>query len=125
MTSYGFLGRRGPVTGIADQTGLNPGNWTIAFTPAILAFTVPEVLIYKINTMGALGSSFSVYIETQQHDVNVFGTQNSWYDDADTLVIRPGENFYLCYSNPATDNTPPVATIFMRYDVDKWGMNYG
>jgi len=124
-TSYSFIGNRGPVTGTPDQTGLNPGNWTVVFTPALLFFTVPEAYIYKMNVSGALGSSFNVYIENQQHDVNVFGTQNSWYDDSDSLVIRPSENFYLMYNDPITDLTPPVAYLFLRYDLTKWGPNYG
>lgn len=122
--SYGYLGKRGPVTGTADTTGNNSGNWTIAFTPAILTFTVPEALIYKISVAGALGSSFDVYVENVQHDVNVFGNQNSWYDDSDSLLIRPSETFYLYYNDPATDKTPPVATIFLRYDLSKWGKAY-
>lgn len=123
--AYNFLGRRGPVVGTPDQTGLNPGNWTIVFTPAIMFFTVPEAYIYKLNVSGALGSSFSLYIENQQHDVNIYGAQNSWYDDSDSLVIRPSENLYLFYSDPVTDLTPPTAYLFLRYDLDKWGVNYG
>lgn len=123
--AYNFLGRRGPVVGTPDQTGLNPGNWTIVFTPAIMYFTVPEAYIYKLNVSGALGSSFSLYIENQQHDVNIYGAQNSWYDDSDSLVIRPSENLYLFYSDPVTDLTPPTAYLFLRYDLDKWGVNYG
>lgn len=122
--TYSYLGKRGPVRGAADLTGNNAGNWTIAFTPAILTFTVPEALIYKINVAGALGSSFNVYIENVQHDVNVFGNQNSWYDDSDSLLIRPSETFFLYYSNPVSDGTPPLATLFLRYDQSKWGKQY-
>lgn len=119
--SYAYIGKRGPITGKLDTTGFNSGNWTIAYTPDILNFTVPEVLIYKMNMMGALGSSFSVWIENVTHDVNVFGNQNSWFDDTDSLVIHPTETLYLMYNDPITDNVPPVATIFLRYDLDKWG----
>lgn len=122
--SYGYLGKRGPVTGLADTTGNNAGNWTIAFTPAILTFTVPEAMIYKIQVAGALGSAFNVYIENVQHDVNVFGNQNSFFDDSDCLLIRPSETFYLYYNDPVSDGTPPVATIFLRYDLSKWGKAY-
>lgn len=125
-SSYGYLGSRGPITGTPDATGLNTGNWTVAVTPAILNFTVPEAFIYKMNMEGALGSSFNVMVENKQHDVNVFGSQNSWFDNADdSLVLRPTENLYLLYSDPITDGTPPVVWVFLRYDVAKWGMNYG
>jgi hypothetical protein len=120
--SYAYQGTRGPVTGVADITGMNVGNWTITFSPAILNFTVPEMLVYKIQTKGALGSTFSIYVDTAQWDVNLYGPQNSWYDDTgDSLVLRPGQNLYLLYSDPTTDDNPPVATIYLRYDLDKWG----
>jgi hypothetical protein len=123
--SYRYLGKRGPITGAADTSGLNSGNWTIAFTPAILNTQVPELLVHKIQIAGALGSSFNVFIENVQHDVGIFGNVNSWFDDSDQLVIRPGETLYFCYDNPSTDGSPPVATIFLRYDFEKFGSHYG
>lgn len=122
--SYQYLGKRGPLTGLPDKSGLNPGNWTIAFTPDLLVTQVPELLIYKIQIAGALGSSFNVYVENVQHDVNVFGTQNTWFDDSDQLLVRPGETLYFTYNNPVADNHPPMATIFLRYDFTKWGWDY-
>lgn len=123
--SYRLLGKRGPVTGAADTSGLNPGNWTIAFTPAILDTQVPELLVYKIQISGAIGSSFDVYIENAKHDVGVFGNVNSWFDDSDQLVIRPGETLFFCYDNPVSDGNAPVATIFLRYDFEKYGSHFG
>lgn len=120
--SYGYLGKRGPYTGVLDTSGFNPGNWTIAFSPAILNVQIPEYFIYKIQCSGALGSTFNIFVENVEWDVNIFGTQNSWHDDAgDGLVVRSGENVYLCYSDAVGDNTPPVATIFLRYDLGKFG----
>ena len=124
--SYTYLGKRGPITGVADTTGFNSGNWTIAFTPAILNVNVPEYFIYKIQVAGQLGATFNINIENVEWDVNIFGTQNSWHDEKDdSLVVRKGENVYILYSNPVGDNTPPVATIFLRYDSDKWAGIYG
>jgi hypothetical protein len=115
--SYKYLGRRGPITGAADTTGLNVGNWTVAFTPAVLNFTLPEVLIYKIQMSGAPGSTFSIYVDSDLWEQNVFGTQNSWVDEGgDALVVRTGQTLYLLYSDPVTDNLPPMATCFLRYD---------
>jgi hypothetical protein len=123
--SYAYLGKRGPVTGTVDTTGFNSGNWTIAFTPAIINCNVPELLIYKIQCQGALGATFNVYVENVEWDTNVFGTQNSWHDDAgDSLIMRPSETLSLCYSDPISDGTPPVATIFLRYDLSKFGQHY-
>lgn len=119
--SYKTLGPRGPITGVADPTGNNPGNWTIVFNPVILNFNIPEVFIYKVTVAGALGSSFDLYIENQKHASNIFGNQNDYNDDSDTLVIRPGETLYLYYSNSASDSVPPIATVFLRYDLNLYG----
>jgi len=115
---------RGPQTGVLDTTGRNSGNWTITFDAVLLNFNVPEVFIYKMNMQGALGSSFDVAVENQTHDTTIFGNQNSWFDESDSLVLRPGENFYLFFSDPVADMTPPVATVFLRYDITKWGTIY-
>jgi hypothetical protein len=121
--SYQYLGGRGPVKGKADDTGRNSGNWTITFSPNILNFTVPEVFVYKINVSGQYGSSFDIVIESLTHDKMIFGNQNSWFDDSDSLMLRPGENLYFFYNNPVADNKPPIATVYLRYDVIKWGMD--
>jgi hypothetical protein len=123
--SYKYLGPRGPVTGVADTTGNNTGNWTVTFQPNFLSFTVPEAFVYKIQVMGAGGSSFNVYVENKQWDSNIYGAQNSWDDNAgDSLIIRPGESLYFYFSDPVSDGTPPVVTIFLRYDLNKFGANY-
>jgi hypothetical protein len=119
---------RGPIKGTQDKTGFNTGNWNIVFDPVILNFTVPEIFIYKLNVKGAVGASFDIRIETQLHDANVFGFQNSWFDNGDdSLVVRPSETLYLMYNDPVTDLNPPIAWVFMRYDLNKWGEseNYG
>lgn len=120
--SYKTLGPRGPITGVADPTGNNTGNWTIIFNPVLMNFTIPEVYIYKLTVQGALGSSFDLYIENQKHASNIFGNQNDYNDDSDTLIIRPGETLYLYYNDPSSDGTPPVATIFLRYDYQLYGL---
>lgn len=117
---------RGPITGKLDTTGFNVGNWTIQFDPVILNFTVPECFVYKLNVTGAPGSSFDIRVESQQHDANIFGFQNSWFDGGDdSLVLQPSQTLYLMYSDPVTDKNPPIAWVFLRYDLNKWGPNYG
>lgn len=124
-SSYGYLGQRGPITGLADTTGLNAGNWTITFNPVILNFTVPECFVYKLNVLGARGSSFSILIDNVIHDTMLFGQQNSWFDDADdSLLLRPSVTMSLLYNDPVSDNLPPTAWLFLRYDLNKWGPNY-
>jgi hypothetical protein len=111
------LGSRGPVTGTRDTSGMNPGNWTIAFTPNIINVNVPQFQVYKMVVKGAANTTFNVYVDAKQWDVGIYGTLNSW-DPTQPLVMRPGETLYFAYSDPVTDNTPPVATIWVRYDSD-------
>lgn len=117
MPTYVTLGSRGPVTGIADQTGNNKGNWTVSFTPDILSFTVPQAEVYKMIVRGAANSEFDVYVESKQWDTAVYGARNSW-DPTQTLILRPGETLYFYYNDPVTDNTPPVVTIWLKFDKD-------
>jgi hypothetical protein len=109
------LGSRGPVTGAKDFTGMNPGNWTIAFTPNILSVNVPQFQIYKMIVKGAVNTTFQVWVDDRQWDVGIYGALNSW-DPTQPLVMRPGETLFFMYSDPTTDNTPPVATVWVRYD---------
>jgi hypothetical protein len=113
--SYILLGSRGPQAGAADTTGNNTGNWTIAFTPGILNVNVAEFECYKIVVTGAAGSTFTVFIENKQWDLAIYGAANSW-DPMQPMILRPGQTLYFYYSDAVTDNTPPVATIWLRYD---------
>lgn len=122
-TGYKDLGSRGPVTGAADQTGLNPGNWTVAFTTDIISCTVPQFEVYKIVVKGAANTTFNVYVENKLWDTAVYGALNSW-DPQQPLTMRPGQSLYFMYSDPVSDDTPPVATIWMRYDASQFGGMY-
>lgn len=119
--SYKSLGSRGPITGVADTTGNNTGNWTISFTPDILTVSVGQYECYKIVIRGAAGSSFTVYVENKQWDVAVYGTANAW-DPVQPLLLNPGQTVYFYYSDPVSDQTPPVATIWLRYDPEIAGL---
>ena len=113
---YISLGVRGPKTGLADQTGNNSGNWTVAFTPNDFNVNVlPSFEIYKISVSGARGSTCDIFTETKKWDTSVYAFNNSWEG---SLSVLPGETVYFYYSDPITDNTPPVVTIWLRYDAD-------
>jgi hypothetical protein len=113
--SYTLLGTRGPVTGKADASGHNPGNWTVAFPPEIMVASVSQIEIYKMIVSGAANTTFNVFVDNRLWDVGIYGTLNSW-DPVQPLIMRPGETLYFCYSDATTDNTPPVVTIWLRYD---------
>jgi len=111
------LGSRGPVTGAADTTTKNPGNWTIAFTPDVINVNVPQFEVYKMVVSGAEDTTFNVYVDSWLWDVGIYGALNSW-DPTQPLILRPGQALYFAYSDPVTDGTPPVATIWIRYNTD-------
>jgi hypothetical protein len=115
--SYIPLGFRGPQKGAADLTGRNTGNWTVTFTPNDLNVNVPFFEIYKIVVSGASGSTFNVYVDIAQWDTAIYGAQNAW-DPNQPLLMKPGENLYFFYSDPVSDATPPIVTIWLRYDPD-------
>lgn len=113
--TYITLGSRGPQIGKADTTGLNKGNWTIAFPPEIINVNVPQFEVYKMIVAGAANTTFNVFVDSHQWDTGIFGQQNSW-DPTQPLIMRPGETLYFMYSDPVSDGTPPVCTIWLRYD---------
>lgn len=116
MSTYVPLGSR-VLTGIADTTGNNPGNWTVAFDPSTINVNVPYFEVCHIVVNGAAGASFDLFIDIQQWDTNQNGFKNSW-DPAVPLPLRPGNFLYFYYSDDITDNTPPTVTIWLRYDQD-------
>jgi hypothetical protein len=115
------LGARGPVKGATDNSGHNPGNWTIAFTPAQLNVNVPQFEVYKMIVAGATNTTFNVFVDFYQWDTGVYGQQNAW-DPQQPLILQPGQTLYFCYSDPVTDNAPPTATIWLRYDATLYGL---
>jgi hypothetical protein len=114
--SYITLGSRGPIIGQADTTGLNPGNWTVAFTTDEINVNVPYFEVYKMVVEGAANTTFDVYVDFHQWDTAIYGTKNSW-DPMQPLIMRPGESLYFLYSNPVVSgNAPVVKSIWLRYD---------
>lgn len=114
--TYITLGSRGPVTGKKDNTGLNPGNWTILFTPDIININLfTQFEVYKMIVHGAPNTTFNVFVDNQLWDTGVYGTQNSW-DPVQPLILRPGQTLAFAYSDPVTDLNPPTCTIWLRYD---------
>jgi hypothetical protein len=119
--AYNTLGARGPVQGAKDNSGHNSGNWTIAFTPDILTVNVPQFEVYKMVVTGADNTTFNVFVDAWLWDLGVYGTMNAW-DPNEPLIMRPGQTLYFCYSDAVTDNHPPSATIWLRYDASLYGI---
>lgn len=122
MTNYVELGPRGPMVGkpdsLADGSGFNAGNWTVAFHPDDLNVStqIQYFEVYKMIVHGAPGSTFDVWVDNHEWDTAVYGQQNAW-DPQQPLKMQQGQTLYFLYSNPATDNNPPSVTIWLRYDI--------
>ena len=113
------LGPRGPITGGPDMTSYNQGNWTIVLDPSILNVStqIQYFEVYKMIVHGAAGSVFDVRVDNNIWDTAVFGFQNSW-DPIQPLRMQQGQSLYFLYSDPISDNTPPVVTVWLRYNPD-------
>lgn len=114
MSTYVELGARTKV-GAADQTGNNKGNWTVVFDQAALNTNMPFFEVYKVVIHGADNSTMDWYVEQHIWETTVAADLNAW-DPAQPLSVRAGQTIYMYWSDPVTDNTPPTATIWLRYD---------
>lgn len=114
MADYVGLGAR-TQTGVADQTGNNPGNWTVTFDPVTIDVSIPIFEVYKIVIHGAPYSTFNVFLGVNQWDTAIRGDLSSW-DPSEPLIMNPGQYLYFYWSDPVSDNTPPQVVIWMRYD---------
>jgi hypothetical protein len=117
VSTYIALGSRGPVTGVADTTGNNPGNWTATFDQSTIDCNMPYFEVCHIVVNGAPNSAFTVYVGTRQWDTFQLGQSNSW-DPTVPIPLNPGQILFFYYNDPTTDNHPPIITIWLRYDQD-------
>jgi len=113
--TYVGLGAR-MVTGAADATGRNPGNWTVTFDPNTINVNVAHFELYKLIVKGAAASAtFDVYVNVNQWDTAVYAVHNSW-DPTQPLLLNPGDTVYFFYSSASSDGNKPVITAWFRYD---------
>lgn len=115
--TYIPLGAR-RVTAVTDMSGMNAGNWTAAFTPAVLSIStqLPYFEIFHIViTGGAPGASVIVNVDNNEWDTTLIGWQNAW-DPAQPMLIQQGQTVYFLFSDAIADNLPATVTVWLRYD---------
>jgi hypothetical protein len=118
MATHIGLGSR-MVTAAADQTGRNKGNWTNAFTAAVLGINVPFFEVYRGVVTGApAGAAAVIEIGTRQISFTApGGGGGSEWDPAQPPIMTPGQEMDFLWSAAAA-GTPPVVTLWFRYDLD-------
>lgn len=110
--SYISLGSR-PVTGSLDTTGLNPGNLTCSFGPAIINVNVPYAEIYHmvVNDIPG-GAQATIYLNYRFYGFCYPNVGSEW-NPSQPIYLNPSDELDFCW-NIATGS--PMVTIYLRYD---------
>lgn len=111
--SYIGLGSRGPVAAAADATGLNPGNLTTSFTPAVINCNVSFFEIYHMVISGVpIGASATVLLNNKPWGFT-YPNQGSEWDPTQPMELNPTDELDFLWS---TNSGSPLVTIWLRYD---------
>lgn len=125
MATYLPLGPRNTAAA-ADQTGLNPGNLTNAFTDQALGVTVPFFECYHIGVIGVpAGAVADIRVNTQHWGYTAPGVAGSAAAGAGTeveyaagMLLQPGDEVDFLWSAGAAATPIPQVTLWLRYDLD-------
>lgn len=99
----------------ADTTGFNAGNYTNAFSPAILASNVPYFEIHHMIVQQVpIGASAQIIINGRSWGFTLPNGGSEW-DPAQPLLLTPGDELDFLWSIAAT-GTAPLVTVWLRYD---------
>lgn len=113
MSSIG-LGRR-KVTATKDTSGLNPGNWTCAFTHDVLSANVARFECYHMVAKDITGVvTLTTFVFNDVWSSAQLAGDAEW-DPQQPLPLTPDDDVFLCFSSAAT-GTPPVCWMWLRYD---------
>jgi hypothetical protein len=112
---YVGLGSRRVVAAL-DQTGLNTGNLTSAFTPAVININVPYYEVYKMIVENVpIGFSATCVIDTK-HFSFTLPNQGSEWDPAQPMLMIPSNELDLLWNIPVANPTVPIVTAWFRFD---------
>ena len=113
--TYVSLGSR-MVTAAPDQTGLNPGNWTNAFTQNVTGIFVSQVEVYHmVVTQVPAGAMGNIYIGARQYGFTFPNSGTEW-DPAQPMLLGIGEELDVFWNIPASGQPVPTVTAWFRYD---------
>lgn len=100
-----------------DTTTLNSGNYTNAFTPAVLP-RISQFEIYHMTVSGAVVlSSAQIRLRNSLFStvtVDLSGT-NEW-DPSEPAIVNYGDEVLFLWNIAVSGNAAPSATLWLRYD---------
>jgi hypothetical protein len=112
--SYIGLGSRDSKAAL-DTTGLNGGNYTNAFTPALISSNVPFLEIYHmVVTNVPANAQATIFINNKYYGF-CFPNVGSEWNPAQPILLNPGDEVDFCW-NITASGPAPLATIYLRYD---------
>lgn len=105
------------LTGTADTTFRNTGNWTNAFTSDVINQQVAFFECHHMVVQAApAGASATIYIGQVFYSFTSPGAgAGSEWDPAQPMLLQPGDSVFFFWNAVAT-GTPPVVTMWFRYD---------
>ncbi len=110
------------VTATADQSGVNSGNWTNAFTSAVLgSLRMPFFELYHATVSGVPGgASAKIGLDaTRLWGFTAPGVGGgAEYAPAAGWLLNPSMEFYFLWTAAATGTPVPQVTAWFRYDLD-------
>ena|SRR6516164_10380586 len=124
MAYVGLGSRR--VISAPDLTGLNPGNYTTAFTPATINTNVPYFEVYKMIVENVpLGFSATIVIDNKKFSFTL-PNQGSEWDPAQPMLLIPSNELDFLWNIPTSNTTVPIVTAWFRFDASiAANMRYG
>ena len=113
--AYVGLGSRRVVSSL-DRTGLNPGNYTAAFTPDVLVINVPYFELYKMIVENVpIGFSATCVIDNKKFSFTL-PNQGSEWDPSQPMLMIPSNELDLLWNIPVPNATIPIVTAWFRFD---------
>lgn len=114
MTYIG-LGSRSLIAS-ADTTGLNKGNYTSAFTPAVINSNVPYFEVHHMVVENVpIGNSAQIVINAKSYGFTQPFTGSEW-DPAQPINLNPSDELDFLWNIATTVTQIPQVTIWLRYD---------
>ncbi len=111
--SYVPLGSR-TVSAALDTTGLNGGNYSNSFTPAIINVNVPYCEVYHMVVTNVPSGQATIYINNKFYGFCYPNIGSEW-NPAQPILLNPSDEIDFCWTIVASGQAP-IVTIYLRYD---------